>query len=121
MGDNFLLRQIENFRKRRDLALADMKKPVLFDRPQLVTTVFTAKPLPEEDYESGECLWAFPDSDVGRVALVRAHRRVGYLDGDGAKVLREVLCAPDSPGMTKVRIMGVSGLSGMAKAQVEQW
>lgn len=118
MGDNFLLRQIGNFRKRRNLAMADMVKPVLYERPQSISTVFTVKPLAEERCENGEALLVLPDNSEERVAVVRGHRKIGYVDGDGGKILRDTLTAPNSAGMTAIRVLNVSTLSGMAKVQV---
>lgn len=118
MGDNFLRQQAKNFRKRRDLAIKEMDIPSLFKRPEIVDTIYKAKPCENENLKCGEALYAMPGKNMERVSLVRCGRKVGYLEGDSAKALVNTLCDSSTPGIIPVRIINVANLSGIAEAQI---
>jgi len=121
MGDNFLRQQAKNFRKGRDLAMADIEMPRLFARPEHISTVYAAKPCEGEGYEEGESLLALLGHESDTIGLCRGHTRIGYIEGDGAKVLARALRKPDSPGAAMMRVSSVGELSGAAKIElVEQ-
>ena len=121
MGDNFLRQQAKNFRKGRDLAMVEMEMPRLFGRPEHISTVYAAKPCDGERYQEGESLLALPGHETDKVGLCRGHTTIGYIDGDGAKVLARALRRPDSPGAAMMRVSSVGELSGTAKVElVEQ-
>ena len=120
MGDNFLKRQVRNFKKGRDLATAEMSLPTLFDRPEVVSTVYTASPAANCQFDGGETLLAVAAEDGQSAVLARGFKNVGRIDGDAAKSLLSALCEPGSGGVVQVRITEVSGLSGVAKAVIER-
>ena len=120
MGDNFLKRQAKNFRKRRDLAWDDMKHSSLFQRPGIVNRIFHAKPYTNEKLAVGEELWAAPDTEHQRISLIRAHRKVAFIDGDGVAALMEAFSADKTPGIIPLRVISVLRLSEAAQLQISE-
>jgi hypothetical protein len=120
MGDNFLKRQVRNFKKGRDLATAELSLPTLFDRPEVVSTVYTASPAQNCQFDSGEVLLAVAAEDGHSAILARGYKSVGCIEGDAAKSLLSALREPGSAGAVQIRITEVSGLAGVAKAVVER-
>jgi hypothetical protein len=118
MGDNFLKRQAQNFKKGRELATGDMSQPTLLSRPEIVTTTYSAVPGAQCQLQSGEVLTAFASDDGSQVALARGHKNVGRIEGDGAKSLLGALSERATGGITQVQITEVSGLSGIGKAVI---
>ena len=118
MGDNFLKRQAENFKKGRDLAIGELGQPTLWSQPEVVQTVFTAIPGQNCKLESGEVLTVYPSADATSVSLVRGHRIVGRIGGDAGISLLGVLNKPGTGGMAHVKVTDVSGLSGVGKAVI---
>ncbi len=118
MGDNFLKRQARNFRKGRDRAKAEQRQRVLFNRPEVLDTIYTAQPERNCRFQSGETLLAVVSEDGQRIVLARGHERTGHVEGDGAQSLAQALIEGGGGGVTEVRITEVSGLSGSAKAVI---
>ena len=50
--------------------------------------------------------------------MVRGHRVVGRIEGEGAKHLTKGLSEPGDPGVIPIRITGYSPLSGCGKAVI---
>src|SRR5690606_40798962 len=69
----FLKRQARNFKKGRDLATAELKEPTLYDRPEVINTVYTAIPSHECQFINGETLVLVASEDGRR----SEERRVG--------------------------------------------
>ena len=120
MGDNFLKKQAQNFRKRRDLALGDIKHSSLFQRPDVVNRIFHAKPCTNEKLAIGEELWAAPDPEHQRISLIRVHRKVAFIDGDGVAALMEAFSADNTPGLIPLRVIAVLRLSEVAQLQISE-
>lgn len=118
MGDNFLLQQIQNFERGRDLALQEMKFPALFERPEAFETIYTAHPLEGVDLCEEETLYGVAATTKRTVYLVRGHKRVAYIDGDGVTDLWKGLRQPGALGVTRMCILEVFPLSGIAKARI---
>ncbi|MBI3468895.1 MAG: hypothetical protein HY000_38310 [Planctomycetes bacterium] len=118
MGDNFLKRQVRNFQKGRDLATAEMSEPTLFTRPEVVNTVYTARPGENCQFSNGEILFVVASENGRSAVLARGHQSVGQIEGDGAKALLAALNDTGAAGVAQVRITEVSGLSGVAKAVI---
>jgi len=118
MGDNFLKRQAENFKKGRDLAIDDLSQPTLWNRPEFVQTIFTAVPGKECQLRSGEVLTVYASEDGNTATLARGHRSVGHIGEDGAKLLLGALSEKGSGGIAQVQVTEVSGLSGFGKAVI---
>ena len=118
MGDLFRKQQAKNFQKGRDRALEEAGRPRLFQRPDIVRTVFTIQPLDGVALIAGERLFALTEDSAGPVFAVRDHQKVGILDGDGALILREALIASEGPGIAVLQITTVFELSGSASAEV---
>src|SRR5688500_13317131 len=74
MGDNFLKRQAQNFKKGRELATGEMNQPTLFSRPEIITTTYSAVPVEQCQLQTGEVLTAFASEDGNQVTLARGHR-----------------------------------------------
>lgn len=118
MGDNFLKRQVRNFQKGRDRAAVEMNRPKLFERPDLIQTTYTLKPVDGHTLEPGETLLAVAPKTGDHIDLARGNRRVARSDGDAAKVLRDALREAGQPGVVQVRVSEVMALSGVAKARI---
>lgn len=118
MGDRFRKQQIKNFQKGRDRAFEEAGRPRLFERPELVKTIFTVQPLPGEECQIGEQLLALMDDSNGPVQVVRGYQKVGVVEADGGDLLRTAISNPQGPNVAELRIIGVSVLSGAAKAEI---
>src|SRR3954471_15700790 len=119
MGENVLKGQVENFRKGPDRSLKDMATPRLFDRPDIMSTVYTAAPVEDREVTTGDRLEAHAAADGRCVLLVKGHVTVGRIEGDGAKSLLDGLRAPGSPGVVPVRVQKVSPVSGFVEVVVD--
>jgi hypothetical protein len=118
MGDNFLRQQINNFKKRRDQAVANRKRPTLFDRPELVSTQYPVTPAPDRQLEKGEILFGVASNNGTLIDVARGHVKVGCMEGDAAHVLRNALREPGQLGVIKLQIVDVKPLSGVAQARI---
>jgi hypothetical protein len=118
MGENVLQGQVKSFKKGTDRSLKDMASPTLFDRPDIMSTVYTAAPVEDRTVTEGDRLEAHAAADGRCIHLVKGHVTVGRIDGDGAKALLEALRAPGNPGVVPMTVKDVSGVSGFIKAVV---
>jgi hypothetical protein len=116
MGDNVLEGQVNNARKRRDRAMAEMQLPPLFSRPEIVRQVFTVKPAEGITLQAGETLLAVRIDGQLDIGITRDYSRIGTIGGDGAKVLGQALA--DTSGVATLVVREVLGLSGLGKAEV---
>ena len=116
MGENVLKGQVKDFKKGADRSLKDMATPTLFDRPDLVSTVYTAAPVDGCAVAEGDRIEAHAAADGRCVNLAKGHVCVGRIEGDGAKTLLDALREPGSPGVARMRVTGVSAVSGYFKA-----
>jgi hypothetical protein len=119
MGENVLKGQVQNFKKGSDRSLKDMAAPTLFDRPDIVSTVYTAAPVDGCIVAEGDRLEAHAAADGRCIHLVKGHVCVGRIEGDGGKVLLDALREPGSPGIVPMKVTGVSAVSGFLKAVIE--
>jgi hypothetical protein len=120
MGENFLLQQVKNFRKGRDLAYSQLGAPVLIARPEVINTSYTAKPYSDSVFQVNEVLYAQPGESDDHVDLVRGHRTVGHIDGESGWALGEVLRAPGNPGIVEVVVSDVSSLTRIAHVEIKK-
>jgi hypothetical protein len=120
MGDNFLKGQQANFKKGRDLSLAEAVRPRLWVRPEIISTVYTAVPSGCEQYVEGEILDAAVDRREAQVSLLRGHRKAGWIEGEGAQKLLETLVQSGVRSLIRVKITEVGELSGMAKVVISE-
>jgi hypothetical protein len=120
MGDNFLKQQARNFKKGRDLAAAELGEPSLFERDEILQTVYTAVPSENCTLVAGETLTVVASDDGQTADLARGHQRVGRVEGDAARSLLRVLTQNESAGIARVFITEVSGISGAAAAVVNK-
>ncbi len=118
MGDNFLRQQVNNFKRRREQAAVALGRPTLFDRPDLVHTVYTVKPLDGQCLAVDDVLFAVPSKLNGHIDVAAGHRKVACIDGDAAQALREALHGGDGPEVVRVRVIEVSPVSRVAKARI---
>ena len=119
MGENVLKGQVENFKKGTDRSLKDMAAPTLFDRPDIMSTVYTASPVEGSGVAKGDWLEAHAAANGRCVHLVNGHVTVARIEGDGAKTLLDALRAPGSPGVVTMRVRKVSSVSGFIEAVVD--
>jgi hypothetical protein len=117
MGDNFLTQQVENSRRGRDRAVAEMERPTLFSRPEIVNTTYPVRPLEGVTLEVGEGVEDFANGS-GHIDLARCHQQVGRMEGEAASVLRDAMCQDGAGGFVEIRIIDVSPLSGVAQARI---
>jgi hypothetical protein len=118
MGDNFLLQQIRNFKKGRDRAKEETNRPTLFQRPDLLNTIYPGRPAEGVKFQVNEELFAVASRNGEHVELVRGHQKVGRADGDAARELLEALREPGAGGVVKVRVGEVSRVSGVAQCRI---
>jgi hypothetical protein len=118
MGDNFLLQQIRNFKKGRDRAKEQTKRPTLFERPDLLHTVYPGRPAEGVMFQEGEELFAVASRNGQHIELVRGHQKAGRTDGDAARELLEALREPGAGGVVKVRVVEVSRVSEGAQFRI---
>lgn len=118
MGDNFLRQQISNFTKRRDRAVVERKKPTLFDRPEVVSTLYPVNPMPGQQLAKGEILFGVASKSNQHIDVARHHVKVGCSEGDPATVLRNVLREQGQPGVVRLEIVEVDSLSGVGQARI---
>ena len=118
MGENVLKGQVKDFKKGTDRTLKDMATPTLFDRPDIMSTVYTAAPV-DGGVTKGDRLEAHAAADGRSVHLVKGHVVVARIEGDGAKSLLDALREPGSPGVVTVRVRKVSSVSGFIEAVVD--
>jgi hypothetical protein len=118
MGDNFLSQQVKNFKKGRDRAKAEQNQPRLYQRPDLMNTVYPGKPAEGVMFQNGEDLLAVASKNGQHIDLARGHRRAGRTDGDAAKELLAALREPGSAGVVKVKVVEVCPVSGVAQFRI---
>ena len=119
MGENVLKGQVKDFKKGSDRSLKDMATPTLFDRPDIMSTVYSAAPVEECGVAKGDRLEAHAASDGRSVLLVKGHVTVGRIEGDGAKSLLDALREPGNPGVVTMRVRKVSSVSGFIEAVID--
>jgi hypothetical protein len=120
MGENFLLQQVKNFRKGRDLAYSQLSAPLLIARPEVISTSYTARPFSDSVFQVNEVLYAQPGESDSHVDLVRGHRKVGQIGGESGWALGEVLREPGNPGIVEVVVSEVSPLTGIAHVAIKK-
>ena len=112
MGENVLQGQVKQFQKGRDRSLAGLAMPTLFERPDIVTTRYTAAPVNGSQAQVGQKLVGHVSADGSRINLADGHRVVATIYGDGASTLIDALRALHSPGITNMEVIDVSPISG---------
>jgi hypothetical protein len=93
-----------------------MAAPTLFNRPDIMSTVYTAAPVAGRFVAEGDRVEAHAAADGGCIHLVKGHVTVGRLEGDGANALLETLRAPGCAGVISMTVQRVSRVSGFIKA-----
>ena len=73
MGENVLQGQVKSFKKGTDRSLKDMASPTLFNRPDIMSTVYTAAPVEGCGVRKGDRLEA--DHDRLPVTAMAAKER----------------------------------------------
>lgn len=119
MGENVLKSQVENFKKGSHRSLKDMATPTLFDRKDIMSTVYTAAPVDGCGVTQDDRLVAHAAADGCCVLLVEGHIVVGRIEGDGATSLLDALRAPDNPRVVPMRVRKISSVSGFIEAVVD--
>jgi hypothetical protein len=118
MGENVLQGQVKSFKKGADRSLEQMSAPTLFDRPNIVSTTYTAAPLDGCELSEGNQLDAHASTDGQSVLLANGHVSVARIEGDGAKSLLDSLRRPGSSGIVPMKVSSVSAVSGFIKAVI---
>lgn len=112
MGENVLQGQVKQFQKGRDRSLAGLALPTLLDRPDIVTIKYTAAPVNGYEVQVGQKLVGHVSADGSQINLADGHRVVATIRGDGANTLIDALRVPRSPGITNMKVVDVSPISG---------
>lgn len=118
MGENYLRQQAGNFRKRGDLALADADAPMLFERPEILVSLYTVEPNEGEAIAVGEQLYVVLDLDQPRLAVCRNHERIARLSVSSEAALRQALGAKCGAGVVPIQVLEVAPVSGVGKAAI---
>jgi hypothetical protein len=118
MGDNLLRQQISNFKRRRDRARTEADTPKLYERTEIVETIYEATPNNGDSFKPNDVLYAMPDGDDA-ITLVKGHRKVATINGDAGKAFRDALAEPDTSGVAEVRVTSVSDISGTISVQIK--
>tara|TARA_R110002111_G_scaffold100976_6_gene156482 strand:- start:42289 stop:42669 length:381 start_codon:yes stop_codon:yes gene_type:complete len=118
MGENVLQGQVKSFKKGADRSLKQMSFRTLFDRPDVISTVYTAKPLGKSALSEGELLEAHITSNGQSIKLAKGHIAVAIIEGDGAGVLIDVLQESGNSGIVPMQVVNISSVSGFIKAMV---
>ena len=92
-----------------------MAAPTLFNRPDIMSTVYTAAPIDGFAITEGDRLEAHAAADGHCVHLVKGHISVGRIEGDGAKSLLDALRESGGSGVVSMKVMSVSAVSGFVK------
>jgi hypothetical protein len=119
MGDNFLLAQARNFKKGQDRGMNRLGQRSLFDRPELVQSVYPVAEINGYSIKVGDELLALPSRTEGRVDVALGNRHVGVSKGEAAKALRAALAGPNGLGGAKVVVVAKSELSGVAQVRIK--
>lgn len=112
MGENVLLGQVKTFKKGADRSIEQLSAPTLFDRPEVISTTYSAAPLNGCDVAVGDSLDAHPSPDAAAVLLAKGHLPIARVDGEGASSLLTALRDVGSPGVVAMTVTGVSEVSG---------
>jgi hypothetical protein len=118
MGDNFLKRQVRNAKHRCDRAMDTLEKPTLFDRPELMRATYPVEPVNGHQFNVGEVLWGVAAKKGKHIDVTDGHTRLGTSSDDAAQALREELGKPCNGGVTKLKVVKVWGLSGVAEVRI---
>lgn len=118
MGENVLKGQVKNFKKGTDRSLQEMAKPTLFDRPEIVSTVYTAAPTDGQVVAESDHLEAHASADGQNIHLAKGHVCVARIEGDGTKSLLDALREPGNPGVVSMKVTNVSAVSGYLKVVI---
>ena len=118
MGENIVQDQVKKFKKRRDRRLKSMAMPTLFDRPDIVTTSYTAAPTNGAKIRPGQLLTGHVSADGKRIDLAAGNKVVAKIEGDGANALIAALREPNNPGITDMNVDEVSSISGFLKTTI---
>ncbi|WP_417398216.1 hypothetical protein [Gimesia chilikensis] len=120
MGENVLQGQVKSFKKGADRSLKQMSLPTLFDRPDVISTVYTAKPLGKSSISEGDLLEGHITSNGQSIKLAKGHIAVAQIEGDGADTLVHVLQEPGSSGLVPMKVIKVNQVSGFIKATISR-
>src|SRR5688500_3774470 len=104
MGENVLQGQMKSFPKGADRSLQAMSAPTLFDRPDIVSTTYTAAPLDGCAVSKGDDLDAHASADGQQIHLAKGHISIARIEGDGAKALLDALRQSGSPGVVPMKV-----------------
>ena len=96
----------------------EMSSSILFNRPDIVSTIYSATPVNGLAVSPGDRLDAHLSEDGRHVRLAKGHVCVGQIDSDGAVSLLEALRQSGSPGLVPMTVTSVSPVSGWIKAAV---
>jgi hypothetical protein len=118
MGDNFLRQQVRNAKRRCDLAMDSLERPTLYDRPELVRTSYPVEPANGHKFQVGDTVWGVAAKKGKHIDVTDGHRRLGASSGDAAQALRDELGKPCNGGVTKMKVVKVGVLSGVAEVQI---
>lgn len=118
MGENFLEEQVKNFERRRNIAREEVKRRMLFERPEITDTEYTIRFDDGSEPKDGESYFAVVSRDGQRVHVTQGHRVVGRIEDESARHLSKGLSAPGDPGVVSIRIREFSSLSGCGKCVI---
>lgn len=119
MGENVLRGQVKHFEKGRDRSLQKLAAPTLFDRPDVITTNYTAAPVNGSNVQLGDVLHGHVSADGRCVNLANGHRTVGTISGDGAKTLIDGIRGTQGLGFAPMKVTDVSAISGFFTTTVD--
>ena len=95
-----------------------MAAPTLFDRPDIVSTTYTAAPLDGCVISEGDQLDAHASGDGKSIQLAIGHVAVARIQDEGARSLLRALRQPDSSGVVPMKVTAISSVSGFLKVVI---
>lgn len=118
MGDNFLKQQVRNAKRRRDRAMDTLERPTLFDRKELMRTSYPVEPCNGHEFKVGDILWGVAAKKGKHIDVTDGHKRLGTSTGEAAQALRDELGKPCNGGVTRMKVVKVGPLSGVAEVRI---
>ena len=116
MGDKLRTGQRTARRRGRERAAAELSRPDLINRADVVSVEYPVKPAGGACLSAGETLAVYAGDQPDRVVFLRGTQAVGYSTGEAAARLRQAMVESGQEAI-EVRILRVSSI-GVGTARI---